>query len=180
WCIYAARASNAQLPTSPPQIIGGRNCGSYNHCTTSTRFLTADDDDADSANLLLFLYATETQIKMGDLSKSGTFIIFPSAFLKNANVFLYEENISSEHTTYNRENQFNDGNYTHLQINLVYTMDSTESLLQLNALNQSRLMFQLNIRLTETRGLSLSDDPQEGQNQSWAGEGFLANFMEIN
>ncbi|GAA51555.1 peptidase inhibitor 16 [Clonorchis sinensis] len=41
----AARASNAQLPTSPPQIIGGRNCGSYNHCTTSTRFPTADDDD---------------------------------------------------------------------------------------------------------------------------------------
>ncbi|GAA50007.1 hypothetical protein CLF_103917 [Clonorchis sinensis] len=41
----SARASNAQLPTSPPQIIGGRNCGSYNHCTTSTRFLTADDDD---------------------------------------------------------------------------------------------------------------------------------------
>ncbi|GAA53378.1 hypothetical protein CLF_110103 [Clonorchis sinensis] len=40
-----ARASNEQLPTSPPQIIGGRNCGSYNHCTTSTRFLTADDDD---------------------------------------------------------------------------------------------------------------------------------------
>ncbi|GAA49838.1 neurabin-1, partial [Clonorchis sinensis] len=27
-----------QLPTSPPQIIGERNCGSYNHCTTSTRF----------------------------------------------------------------------------------------------------------------------------------------------
>ncbi|KER33630.1 hypothetical protein T265_00521 [Opisthorchis viverrini] len=27
---------NAQLP-NPPQIIGERNCGSYNHCTTSTR-----------------------------------------------------------------------------------------------------------------------------------------------
>ncbi|GAA50537.1 abnormal spindle-like microcephaly-associated protein homolog [Clonorchis sinensis] len=45
---FAARTSNAQLPTSPPQIIGGRNCGSYNHCTTSTRFLTADDDDLDT------------------------------------------------------------------------------------------------------------------------------------
>ncbi|KER24870.1 hypothetical protein T265_14318, partial [Opisthorchis viverrini] len=33
-----ARACNAELPT-PPQIIGERNCGSYNHCTTSTRFL---------------------------------------------------------------------------------------------------------------------------------------------
>ncbi|KAG5440965.1 hypothetical protein CSKR_109720, partial [Clonorchis sinensis] len=33
----SAPASNAQLPTSPPQIIGGRNCGSYNHCRTSTR-----------------------------------------------------------------------------------------------------------------------------------------------
>ncbi|GAA53753.1 hypothetical protein CLF_110993 [Clonorchis sinensis] len=32
-------ASNARLHTSPPQIIGGRNCGSYNHCATSTRFL---------------------------------------------------------------------------------------------------------------------------------------------
>ncbi|GAA56526.1 hypothetical protein CLF_111057 [Clonorchis sinensis] len=40
-----ARVSNAQLPTPPPQIIGERNCGSYNHCATSTRFLTADDDD---------------------------------------------------------------------------------------------------------------------------------------
>ncbi|KER25137.1 hypothetical protein T265_14271, partial [Opisthorchis viverrini] len=27
------------LPTPPPQIIGERNCGSYNHCTTSTRSL---------------------------------------------------------------------------------------------------------------------------------------------
>ncbi|KER24944.1 hypothetical protein T265_14311, partial [Opisthorchis viverrini] len=33
-----ARGCNAQLPTHPP-IIGERNCGSYNHCTTSTRFL---------------------------------------------------------------------------------------------------------------------------------------------
>ncbi|KER26834.1 hypothetical protein T265_05969 [Opisthorchis viverrini] len=33
-----ARACNAQLPT-PLQIIGKRNCGSYNQCTTSTRFL---------------------------------------------------------------------------------------------------------------------------------------------
>ncbi|GAA54225.1 hypothetical protein CLF_112740 [Clonorchis sinensis] len=38
------RASNAQLPTSPPQIIGRQNCGSYNNCTTSTRFLTAHDE----------------------------------------------------------------------------------------------------------------------------------------
>ncbi|KAG5451246.1 hypothetical protein CSKR_201379 [Clonorchis sinensis] len=35
----SAPASNAQLPTSPPQIIGERNCDSYNHCTISTRFL---------------------------------------------------------------------------------------------------------------------------------------------
>ncbi|GAA53573.1 hypothetical protein CLF_110546 [Clonorchis sinensis] len=35
----SAPASNAQLPTSTPQIIGERNCGSYNHCTASTRFL---------------------------------------------------------------------------------------------------------------------------------------------
>ncbi|KER26597.1 hypothetical protein T265_06171 [Opisthorchis viverrini] len=33
----SARACNAQLPNPP--IIGERNCGSYNHCTTSTRFL---------------------------------------------------------------------------------------------------------------------------------------------
>ncbi|KER19178.1 hypothetical protein T265_11958 [Opisthorchis viverrini] len=32
-------ASNAQLPTPPPQITCERNCGSHNHCTTSTRFL---------------------------------------------------------------------------------------------------------------------------------------------
>ncbi|GAA51158.1 hypothetical protein CLF_105658 [Clonorchis sinensis] len=42
--VHKARASNAQLPISPPQIIGGRNCGSHNHCTTSTRFLTTDDE----------------------------------------------------------------------------------------------------------------------------------------
>ncbi|GAA53076.1 hypothetical protein CLF_109485 [Clonorchis sinensis] len=36
------------LPTSPPQIIGGRNCGSYDHFTTSTQFLTADDGDDDT------------------------------------------------------------------------------------------------------------------------------------
>ncbi|GAA50830.1 inositol hexakisphosphate/diphosphoinositol-pentakisphosphate kinase [Clonorchis sinensis] len=41
----SGRYTPSQLPTSPPQIIGGRNCGSYNHCTTSTRFLTADDDE---------------------------------------------------------------------------------------------------------------------------------------
>ncbi|KER23581.1 hypothetical protein T265_14617, partial [Opisthorchis viverrini] len=34
-----ARACNAKLPTPPPQIIGERNCGSYNQCTTSTRLL---------------------------------------------------------------------------------------------------------------------------------------------
>ncbi|GAA51688.1 hypothetical protein CLF_106626 [Clonorchis sinensis] len=32
----------AQLPTSPPQIIGGRNCGSYNHCTTTSMQTPAD------------------------------------------------------------------------------------------------------------------------------------------
>ncbi|KAG5454483.1 hypothetical protein CSKR_113894 [Clonorchis sinensis] len=30
----SASASNAQLLTPPPQIIGERNCGSYNQCTT--------------------------------------------------------------------------------------------------------------------------------------------------
>ncbi|KER21622.1 hypothetical protein T265_15048, partial [Opisthorchis viverrini] len=30
-------ASNAQLSTPLPQIMSERNCGSYNHCTTSTR-----------------------------------------------------------------------------------------------------------------------------------------------
>ncbi|GAA54649.1 hypothetical protein CLF_104614 [Clonorchis sinensis] len=32
-------ASNAQLTTPPFQIFGERNCGRYNHYTTSTRFL---------------------------------------------------------------------------------------------------------------------------------------------
>ncbi|KER25773.1 hypothetical protein T265_06809 [Opisthorchis viverrini] len=35
----SAPISNAQLPTQPPRIIGKRNCGSYNHCMTSTRLL---------------------------------------------------------------------------------------------------------------------------------------------
>ncbi|GAA55861.1 POC1 centriolar protein homolog A, partial [Clonorchis sinensis] len=35
----SAASSNTQLPTSSPQVIGERNCGSYNHCTTSTRSL---------------------------------------------------------------------------------------------------------------------------------------------
>ncbi|GAA57162.1 hypothetical protein CLF_112262 [Clonorchis sinensis] len=47
-----APASNAQLPTSPFRITGERNCGSYNHCTTSTRFFTADDDDDDPIRLV--------------------------------------------------------------------------------------------------------------------------------
>ncbi|KER29258.1 hypothetical protein T265_04101 [Opisthorchis viverrini] len=34
-----ATASNAQLSTPHPQIVGERKCGSYNYCTTSTRFL---------------------------------------------------------------------------------------------------------------------------------------------
>ncbi|KER24980.1 hypothetical protein T265_07487 [Opisthorchis viverrini] len=32
-------ACSGQLPTPYPQIIGERNCGSYNHCTTSSRLL---------------------------------------------------------------------------------------------------------------------------------------------
>ncbi|KER33131.1 hypothetical protein T265_01017 [Opisthorchis viverrini] len=35
----SAPACNTQLPNPPPQTIGERNCGSYNHCTTSTRLL---------------------------------------------------------------------------------------------------------------------------------------------
>ncbi|KER23710.1 hypothetical protein T265_08475 [Opisthorchis viverrini] len=35
----SAPASNTQLPTPLSQITGERNCGSHNHCTTSTRFL---------------------------------------------------------------------------------------------------------------------------------------------
>ncbi|GAA48617.1 COP9 signalosome complex subunit 7 [Clonorchis sinensis] len=31
--------SNAPLPTQHPEIIGERNCGSYNHCATTTRLL---------------------------------------------------------------------------------------------------------------------------------------------
>ncbi|KAG5450846.1 hypothetical protein CSKR_110125 [Clonorchis sinensis] len=33
-----------------------------------------------------------------------------------------------------------------------------------------------NIRLTETRGLRLPDEPQEGRNQSWALEEFSATL----
>ncbi|KER23417.1 hypothetical protein T265_08690 [Opisthorchis viverrini] len=33
----SAPACNAQLPTPYPQIIGERNCGSYKHCTATTR-----------------------------------------------------------------------------------------------------------------------------------------------
>ncbi|KER23751.1 hypothetical protein T265_14571, partial [Opisthorchis viverrini] len=33
----SAPASNAQLPTPPPRIIGERNYSSYNHCTTGMR-----------------------------------------------------------------------------------------------------------------------------------------------
>ncbi|KER22223.1 hypothetical protein T265_09644 [Opisthorchis viverrini] len=35
----SAPASNAQLPTPPPRIINERNCGSLNHCTTTTWLL---------------------------------------------------------------------------------------------------------------------------------------------
>ncbi|KER20244.1 hypothetical protein T265_11150 [Opisthorchis viverrini] len=35
----SAPASNAQLPTPPPRMIGERNCDIYNHCTKSTRLL---------------------------------------------------------------------------------------------------------------------------------------------
>ncbi|KER26841.1 hypothetical protein T265_05976 [Opisthorchis viverrini] len=61
------------------------------------------------------------------------------------------------------------------------TTDSTESLvhgiLQLNVLHTGRVMFQLarfkqNIRLTETRGLRLPDEPQEERNRLWAIEVF--------
>ncbi|GAA52961.1 forkhead box protein P2 [Clonorchis sinensis] len=47
----AAPVSNARLPTSPPQITDGRNCGSCNHCTTSTRFLQLkmDEDETECA-----------------------------------------------------------------------------------------------------------------------------------
>ncbi|KAG5450664.1 hypothetical protein CSKR_108786 [Clonorchis sinensis] len=92
--------------------------------------------------------------------------------------------------------------YTQLQINLVFTEDSSESLVygvpQLNVLHKGCLMFQLvgysryrsifsqrksvqfgfkqNIRLTESRGLRLPDEPQEGRNRSWAVEACSATF----
>ncbi|KER23156.1 hypothetical protein T265_14697, partial [Opisthorchis viverrini] len=43
-CCVHAPASNAQLPTLPLWIIGEQTCGSYNHCTISTRLLKLDND----------------------------------------------------------------------------------------------------------------------------------------
>ncbi|KER31836.1 hypothetical protein T265_02062 [Opisthorchis viverrini] len=51
----SASASNAQLPTPPPQIIGERNCGNYNHCTPSTRFLQLTMIMVNLARLLIQL-----------------------------------------------------------------------------------------------------------------------------
>ncbi|GAA47574.1 hypothetical protein CLF_100533 [Clonorchis sinensis] len=45
--IYQPPAFNAQLPTSPPQIIGERNCGSYNHCTANELLLLTPYSSAD-------------------------------------------------------------------------------------------------------------------------------------
>ncbi|KER24349.1 hypothetical protein T265_07953 [Opisthorchis viverrini] len=55
-----ARACNAQLPTPHPQIIGERNCGSYNQCTNAARFLQ-----------LTMMIMMMTQLVMERLQASG-------------------------------------------------------------------------------------------------------------
>ncbi|GAA52633.1 F-box protein 8 [Clonorchis sinensis] len=50
---WMSAGSLSMLPTSPPQITGERNCGSYNHCTTSTQHFRANDDDIDVDKFLL-------------------------------------------------------------------------------------------------------------------------------
>ncbi|GAA56145.1 leucine-rich repeat-containing protein 48 [Clonorchis sinensis] len=70
-----------QLPTSPPQIIGGRNCGGYNHCTTSTQFLTADDDDETYAEQTLKRTVQDALLRESSQSEQ-------SRFRPNSTVFL--------------------------------------------------------------------------------------------
>ncbi|KAG5451608.1 hypothetical protein CSKR_112461 [Clonorchis sinensis] len=64
--------------------------------------------------------------------------------------------------------------YTHLQINLVFARDSPGT--QLNLPFEMFPGFKKKIRLAETRGLRLPDEPQEGRNRSWAVEGFSATL----
>ncbi|KAG5453155.1 hypothetical protein CSKR_106982 [Clonorchis sinensis] len=42
------------------------------------------------------------------------------------------------------------------------------------------MMMMMNMRLTETRGLRLPDEPQEGRNRSWAVEEFSANLSVVH
>ncbi|KAG5447835.1 hypothetical protein CSKR_102287, partial [Clonorchis sinensis] len=73
--------------------------------------------------------------------------------------------------------------YTPLQIKLVFMGDSNKSLVydvpQLNVLYKGHLIFQLDIRLTETLGLRLPDEPQEGGSRAWAVEEFSATLRVV-
>ncbi|KER24100.1 hypothetical protein T265_08142 [Opisthorchis viverrini] len=60
--------------TSPPQIIGERNCGSYDHCTTSTR------NHSKQVNRYFKCLLNHLSIKAGNVEASSASILYDVNF----------------------------------------------------------------------------------------------------